>query len=55
MKGGNAMDYKVVEKQSFKVLEKVETHRIVNEKTSTQFPIFGREVIRMVQSELCLN
>lgn len=40
MKGGNAMDYKVVEKQAFKVLEKVETHRIVNEENFNTIPDF---------------
>lgn len=40
MKGGNAMDYKIVEKQAFKVLEKVETHRIVNEENLNTIPDF---------------
>ena len=40
MKGGNAMDYKVVEKQAFKVLEKVEKHRIVNEENFNTIPDF---------------
>ena len=40
MKGGNAMDYKVVEKQAFKVLEKVKTHRIVNEENFKTIPEF---------------
>ena len=40
MKGGNAMDYKVVEKQAFKVLEKVETHRIVNGENFNTIPDF---------------
>lgn len=40
MKGGNAMDYKVEEKQAFKVLEKVETHRIVNEENFNTIPDF---------------
>ena len=53
MKGGNAMDYKVVEKQAFKVLEKVEIHRIANEENIIQSPNSGREVIRTAQQELC--
>ena len=40
MKGGHAMDYKIVEKQMFKVLEKVETHQIVNEENLNTIPDF---------------
>lgn len=40
MKGDNAMDYKVVEKQAFKVLEKGKTHRIVNEENFNTIPEF---------------
>ena len=40
LRGGNAMDYKVVEKQAFKVLERVETHRIVNEENFNTIPDF---------------
>lgn len=40
LKGGNAMNYKVVERQAFKVLEKVETHRIVNYENFNTIPDF---------------
>lgn len=40
MKGGNAMDYKVAEKQAFKVLERAETHLIVNEENFNTIPDF---------------
>lgn len=40
MKGGNAMDYKIVEKEAFKVLEKVEKHSIVNEENCNTIPDF---------------
>lgn len=40
MKGGNAMDYKIVKKESFKVIEKVETHRIVDDENLNTIPDF---------------
>ena len=40
LKGGSYMDYKIVEKPAFRVLEKVETHRIVDSEGVNTIPDF---------------
>lgn len=42
MKGGNYMNYKIVEKPSFRVIEKVETHSIVNSENKKTIPAFWK-------------
>ena len=40
LEGGNVMDYKIVEKEAFYVLEKVETHTVENAQNQTSIPDF---------------
>lgn len=40
LKGGNIMDYRIVEKEAFKVVEKVETHSIVDSVNLNTIPEF---------------
>lgn len=40
LKGGNVMDYKIVEKEAFKVIEKVEAHSIVDSENVNTIPEF---------------
>lgn len=40
LKGGSIMDYKIVEKKAFQVIEKVETHSIVDEINVNTIPEF---------------
>lgn len=40
LKGGRTMDYKIVEKEAFKVIEKVEQHSMLDEKNSESVPAF---------------
>lgn len=40
MSGGSVMDYKIVEKQAFEILEKVEAHSIENETNAKSIPDF---------------
>ena len=40
LKGGNIMDYRIVEKEAFKVIEKVETHSIVDSVNVNTIPEF---------------
>ncbi|XCP84711.1 AraC family transcriptional regulator [Roseburia hominis] len=40
LKGGHAMNYRIVEKQAFKVVEKRETHTIVDEQNKNTIPEF---------------
>lgn len=40
VKGGSIMDYKIVKKDPFKVLEKVETHSIVDQENKNTIPEF---------------
>lgn len=42
MKGGNVMDYRIEEKAAFKVLEKAETHSIVDEENVNTIPDFWK-------------
>lgn len=40
LKGGNIMDYRIVEKEAFKIIEKVETHSIVDSENLNTLPEF---------------
>ncbi len=40
MKGGSIMDYQIVEKKAFHVLERVETHSIVDSQNKNTIPDF---------------
>lgn len=40
LKGGHTMDYKIIEKQSFKVVEKVEKHKISDSQNQNTIPEF---------------
>lgn len=40
LKGGNIMDYKIVKKDAFKVLEKISTHSIDDEQNKNTIPDF---------------
>lgn len=40
MKGGKSMNYRIVEKEAFKVLEKAEIHSIVNDENKNTIPDF---------------
>lgn len=40
MSGGSVMDYKIVEKEAFEILEKVEVHSIENETNAKSIPDF---------------
>lgn len=44
LKGGNSMDYKIISKESFTVLEKVEQHTVVGEQNKNTVPEFWSRV-----------
>ena len=46
LKGGNIMDYRIVEKEAFKVIEKVETHSIADSANINTIPEFWERARR---------